>query len=110
MAPTSGTAEFRRTTSAPGSERAANGPLEESRFDECVRERISECPYSYYFKDVTWEHEAEELVLEGRVPTFYMKQVLQTLLRGVGAVKQITNNVNVISSTGLSSPPNVHSN
>lgn len=43
------------------------------------------------------------LVLEGRVPSFYLKQVLQTVLRGLPGVRQIINQVDVVSPTGLSS-------
>jgi hypothetical protein len=37
------------------------------------------------------------------VPSYYMKQVLQTLLRGIEDVEQINNEVDVVSVTGLSS-------
>ena len=36
-------------------------------------------------------------------PSFYLKQVLQTLLRNLDGVKQIDNQVDVVTSTGLSS-------
>jgi hypothetical protein len=39
----------------------------------------------------------------GCVRTFYLKQVLQELLRGIERVRLITNSVDVVSSTGLSS-------
>jgi len=43
------------------------------------------------------------LVLMGRLPSFYLKQVLQTVLRGLPGVQRIDNQIDVISPTGLSS-------
>jgi len=43
------------------------------------------------------------LVLKGRVPSFYLKQVLQTVLRDLPGVSQVDNQVDVVSSCGLSS-------
>jgi hypothetical protein len=45
----------------------------------------------------------EKLFVDGKLPSFYLKQVLQTILRDVPGVRQINNRVNVVSSTGLSS-------
>ena len=45
----------------------------------------------------------EKLIVNGKLPSFYLKQVLQTILRDVPGVRQIDNRVNVASSTGLSS-------
>jgi len=43
------------------------------------------------------------LVLMGRLPSFYLKQVLQTVLRGLPDVQRIDNRVDIVSPTGLSS-------
>jgi hypothetical protein len=48
------------------------------------------------------------LVVHGKLPSFYLKQVLQTTLRDVSGVRQIDNQVNVTSSSGLSSTPGTH--
>ena len=45
----------------------------------------------------------EKLIVNGKLPSFYLKQILQTILRDVPGVRQIDNRVNVASSTGLSS-------
>ena len=45
----------------------------------------------------------EKLIINGKLPSFYLKQVLQTILRDVPGVRQIDNRVNVASATGLSS-------
>jgi len=74
-----------------------------ARVDAGVRERLGNCPYSHYFNRVTWCYVRGTLTLEGCVPTFYLKQVLQTMLRGLEHVDQVSNEVDVVSSTGLSS-------
>jgi hypothetical protein len=43
------------------------------------------------------------LRVRGAVPSFYLKQVLQRVLTGLEGVALINNQVNVISSEGLSS-------
>ena len=64
-----------------------------------------DCPYASYFNQVTLQFDNGVLILRGRVPTFYLKQMLQTWLRDLDGVKQIDNRVDVISATGLSSEP-----
>jgi hypothetical protein len=43
------------------------------------------------------------LIVTGRVPSFYLKSVLQTVLDGLPGVRLIDNRVDVVSSMGLSS-------
>jgi osmotically-inducible protein OsmY len=43
------------------------------------------------------------LTLRGRLPSFYLKQLLQEAFRQVEGVKQIDNRVEVVCSNGLSS-------
>jgi hypothetical protein len=43
------------------------------------------------------------LLLRGRVPTFYLKQMLQSWLKDLDGVSRIDNQVDVVSATGLSS-------
>jgi hypothetical protein len=43
------------------------------------------------------------LQVRGRVPSFYLKQVLQTVLQGVAGIRRIDNRVEVVSVDGLSS-------
>ena len=69
----------------------------------CVQERLSSCSHSYYFNRVSWYYIRGTLTLEGCVPTYYMKQILQTMLRDIEHVERIANQVDVVSSTGLSS-------
>ena len=71
--------------------------------DESVRRRIADCPYPFVFNKITWHYAAGRLTLRGCVPSFYLKQVLQELMRGIEQVNRIENDVAVVSSTGLSS-------
>ena len=75
----------------------------EPEVNETVQSRIEVCAYRFFFNKVTWHYKAGCLTLRGRVPTFYLKQVLQELMRGIKQVAQIQNDVDVISATGLSS-------
>jgi hypothetical protein len=52
-----------------------------------------------------FEYEFQEnvLIVRGRVPTFYLKQLLQTVLKDVDGVSGIDNRVDVVSSHGVSS-------
>lgn len=43
------------------------------------------------------------LTVRGSVPSFYLKQLLQTTLRGVEGVSRVDNQVEVVCSFGLSS-------
>jgi hypothetical protein len=59
-----------------------------------------------------YEYREEVLIVRGRVPSFYLKQVLQTVLMELDCIAQIDNRVDVVSGHGLSSvkwtsiPPN----
>ena len=61
------------------------------------------CPYQYYFKNVDYRFDDGVLTLRGRVPTFYLKQILQAVLGQLPHVERIENRVEVVSSVGLSS-------
>lgn len=77
--------------------------FESTRVHACVQERLATCPYAHFFNRVTWNYVCGTLTVEGSVPTFHMKQILQTMLRDLDDVEQIANQVDVVSSTGLSS-------
>ncbi|MFT5523288.1 MAG: hypothetical protein ACI9HK_001234 [Pirellulaceae bacterium] len=66
-----------------------------------AHERLTlNCPYARIFRDVAITPNDGVLVLEGRVPSFYLKQILQTLLKDIDGVVRIDNQVDVVSSTG----------
>ncbi len=78
-------------------------PTAEQQVYQTVQRQLESCSYSYYFCKVTYDFEEGRLVLRGCVPTFYLKQMLQELLRGIKYVTQIRNEVDVVNSNGLSS-------
>jgi hypothetical protein len=49
---------------------------------------------------VTWSYDNGRLTLRGSLPSFYLKQVLQELLRSLRDVRQIINDVGVVSVNG----------
>jgi hypothetical protein len=50
-----------------------------------------------------FEYSKNVLVIRGRVPTFYLKQLLQDALKQVEGVGRIDNRVEVVAPHGLSS-------
>jgi hypothetical protein len=82
-------------------------PKQESRIDspidEAVRRRIENCSYRFVFDQVRWQYDEGTLTLSGCVPSFYLKQTLQELLRNIEQIDCIANDVDVVSSNGLSS-------
>jgi len=76
--------------------------------EERARQHLTKnCPYSFCFKDINFEFSDGVLTLRGRVPSFYLKQILQTWLRRLDGVEQIDNQVDVVSATGLNSEPHL---
>ena len=53
--------------------------------------------------DVFIEHKGRTLYLTGRVPTFYLKQLVQEAVRHVPGVQRVRNLIDVISADGISS-------
>ena len=68
-----------------------------------IRNRLACCSYWFAFSKISWQYEDGVLTLHGSVPNFYLKQVVQERLRGIDHVEQIDNDIDVISSYGLSS-------
>lgn len=62
-----------------------------------------EAPYGHYFRDVAFVVVEEKVRLTGRVPSFYLKSVLQSRLQHALKGWEIENLVRVVSSSGLSS-------
>ena len=59
--------------------------------------------YAHHFRFIEFRFHDGVLTLFGRVPTFHLKAILQSLLRGIEGVNRIDNQVSVVSATGLSS-------
>jgi hypothetical protein len=49
------------------------------------------------------EHEGQDLFLSGRLPTFYLKQLVQEAVRHVPGVQFVYNHIDVVSAEGVSS-------
>lgn len=54
-------------------------------------------------ESLTFVLQGEVLVVRGSVPSFYLKQMLQTVLKDLAGVRQIDNQVEVVLSAGLGS-------
>jgi len=79
-------------TSVPTKERSVEKKVEQS-----VQQQFDACPYAFIFRNVSAHFEDGLLTLIGRLPTFYLKQCLQELLRNTENVKQISNEVDVVN-------------
>jgi hypothetical protein len=53
--------------------------------------------------NVELEFDEGTMILTGRLPSFYLKQLLQETLRNINGVEMIDNRVDVVCSNGLSS-------
>jgi osmotically-inducible protein OsmY len=53
--------------------------------------------------DVFIEHRGRTLLLTGKLPTFYLKQLVQEAVRHVPGVQQVRNLIDVVSASGISS-------
>jgi hypothetical protein len=70
--------------------------------EERARELLARnCHFRGRVQQLTMEERDGVLIVCGRVPSFYLKQVLQTALRDVDGVQQVDNRVQVASPTGL---------
>ena len=71
---------------------------------ECVKVRLSRsCHFTRHWREIECAYRDGILILRGIVPSFYLKQVLQSILKDVPGIRRIDNRVDVISSAGLSS-------
>jgi osmotically-inducible protein OsmY len=53
--------------------------------------------------DVKIEQQGRSLMLTGRLPTFYLKQLVQEAVRHVPGVQHVYNQIDVVSADGVSS-------
>lgn len=85
--------------SAEGEERQREPDLEEA-----IRQRIEkDRRYAFYFSEITCECSAGVLTVRGRVPTDRLKNVLWSLIGDLDSIAEIDDQLDVVSSTGLSS-------
>ncbi len=55
-----------------------------------------------FLRSVRCGYDEGRLQLDGNVPTFYLKQLAQSLVQGVQGVEQIDNRLKVVCATGVS--------
>ena len=67
-----------------------------------ARQRLGASSYQFLQTIDCW-CEGRTLVLSGVVPSFYLKQVVQSLLKGIDGVERIDNRIDVVNPAGLSS-------
>ena len=80
-------------------------PHEAGMIEGAALRRIRENPgYALSFRNITFQHEDGVLTVRGRVSSFHMKQVLQTLLRGLEGVERIDNQAFVASDSDRRDP------
>jgi osmotically-inducible protein OsmY len=71
--------------------------------EEEVKRRVAErCP-QFYLKDISFHFAHGVLTLRGRVPTFYLKQIVLTAVKDLDRVECIDDRMDVVSASGLSS-------
>ena len=80
--------------------------VEDEDVEDIVHRKLAESGYfSCPSRQIECEYHHGVLTLRGRVPSFYLKQVAQTVLKNTVGIERIDNQVDVVSSTGLSSVP-----
>jgi hypothetical protein len=74
-------------------------PLSKSSIEQQAADRLAQNPY---FRGrqlrLRLEWRGETLVVCGRVATFYLKQQVQTVLKGTNGIKHIDNRIDVSSA------------
>jgi len=79
-------------------------PTTDEEIERLARRHVAEDQlYAFYFREVTCRFQDGMLTLEGRVGSFYLKQILQTKLRDIPGVTRIDNRVDVVNPRGVSS-------
>ena len=74
--------------------------------EDLVHRKLAESGYfSCRSRQISCEYHHGVLTLRGRVPSFYLKQMAQAVLKDIDGIERIDNQVDVVSSTGLSSVP-----
>ena len=73
------------------------------KVEQCAHALVNAHPH-FHGRAARFEFVCREevLVVRGLVPTFYLKQVLQTVLKGLDGIRLIDNQVTVVSPDGLS--------
>jgi hypothetical protein len=97
-------ASFMEVAASPAERFAArpHPPLELAA-RQCIEKG---CSYAYYFRFIRFDARHGVLTVRGSLPSFYLKQVLISRLQHIDGLERIDDQVDVVSSTGLSSVRN----
>ncbi len=90
------------------SDRPALAPAVEARTadEEIVDEarlRLARDSHFHRGEMISIESDCGVLCVRGRVPSYYLKQVVQSLLMEIDGVEQLVNDIDVVNIAGLSS-------
>lgn len=58
-----------------------------------------------FLRHVACRVEDDAICLEGKVPSFYLKQTAQSLIQSVDGVARVVNRLEVVNAYGVSSEP-----
>ena len=92
------TMDFRRPALTPVVEARTT---DEKIVDE-ARRRLC-CSSHFHLRQMTCDSNCGVLSISGRVPSYYLKQVVQSLLMEIDGVEQLVNDIDVVNIAGLSS-------
>jgi osmotically-inducible protein OsmY len=85
-------------------ERAVAPTCERSKLSTLARDYLEHHPhFKGRLNDVSIDHDGRTIYLSGRVPTFYLKQLVQEAVRHVPGVEHVRNLIEVVSANGVSS-------
>jgi osmotically-inducible protein OsmY len=69
-----------------------------------ARQRLERHPhFRSRVRDIRITHEGRNLYLSGRLPTFYLKQLIQEAVRHLPGVDFVYNEIDVVNANGVSS-------
>ena len=86
------------------SECPVNVTCQRSNLSTLARDYLEHHPhFRGRINDVSINHEGRTLLLTGRLPTFYLKQLVQEAVRHVPGVQKVRNLIDVVSADGTSS-------
>jgi osmotically-inducible protein OsmY len=97
IANTSGLASSSVLASSPGPAQPVLATPVVSPIVQAVERRLRESSY-YYLRSIRCFYEAGVVTLRGRVPTFYLKQTVQSIVEKIEGVEQVVNLVDVFDS------------
>jgi hypothetical protein len=86
------------------SQRNTTNPTERADLSLMARQQLEQHPhFRGRVANLSIEQLGKSLRLSGRLPTFYLKQLVQETLRHLPGVQQIYNEISVVNAGGMSS-------